>query len=460
MDSILQGVKTIHFVGIGGIGVSGLALLLKEQGFIVRGSDSKESPATQLLRDNGIEVFIGHADSYVKADTDLLAYSSAIRQDNPEMQTALARGIKTVKRGQLLGEVCEDKKTIAIAGSHGKTTTTSMTAFLLDTLGLNPTFFVGGIPLNYAHARNAVTGSDYFAIETDESDGSFLYYKPWVSIITNVDKEHMDHYADLSELHLSFMQFAMQTKEKVIGCGDDPCVRNILDKVSGISYGFGEHNRMRAMNSYFDGKFNHFDYYDDSQKIVSVKVPLLGVHNILNSLAVLSFIKYAGFDVERAAKALADFRGTKRRFQVKCQVGGVMFVDDYGHHPTEIAAVLKAARQLNPKRVVALFQPHRYSRVKSLQEEFSRCFTSADEVIITDIYAASESPIIGVNSESLCKSIQTFVHGAVRYVPKDDLISQVPGYLREGDICIALGAGDINVIAEEIANEFKKRSGK
>jgi len=456
MDKLLHGVKAIHFIGIGGIGVSGLALLLKEKGYVVRGSDARDSSNMQLLRDNGIEVFVGHSAGHLREDIGLVAYSSAIKEDNPEMSAARQRALPCVTRGRLLGEVCEDKRTIAIAGSHGKTTTTSMTAFILDRLGLNPTYFVGGIPLNYEHARNAVIGSDYFVIETDESDGSFLHYHPWVSVITNVDKEHMDHYSTVEELQRCFMRFAGQTREKVIGCGDDPCVRNIVEKCGGISYGFGEHNRMRALNSHFDGKFNHFDFYCDGQKLASVKVPLLGVHNILNSLAVLSFIKYIGQDINTAVEALADFRGTKRRFQLQGAVNGVIFVDDYGHHPTEIAAVLKAARQLNPTRVIALFQPHRYTRVKSLYEEFSRCFTSADEVIVTDIYAASETPIIGVDAQSLAKDIQKFVHGTVHYVPKDELVKEVPRYLSSGDICIALGAGDINSIALGIADAFKK----
>ena len=434
--------------------MTGLALLLHDKGYRVRGSDIKDGSNTQILRNEGIEVLLGHQKEQVKPDTELVVYSSAVKDDNPEIVEAKKLSIPIIKRGQLLGEVCEDKKTVAVAGSHGKTTTSALIAYILETMGYAPAFYVGGIPLN--HSRNAFWGGDYFVIETDESDGSFLYYHPWVSVITNIDKEHIDHYGGVDELRRAFIQFARQTKGKVIGCGDDPWVGEIISSVNGITYGFSESNVLRAQNLIFDGGVNKYDLYIDSQFICGVKVPLLGLHNILNSLGALAVIYNMGDDMVRAAKAVEGFKSTKRRFQVKANINGVTFVDDYGHHPTEIAAVLAAARQLNPKRVVAMVQPHRYSRVKSLYHEFTTCFKDADLVVVTDIYAASETPLEGLTGERLSVDIAKKSKAHVEYIARDRLLREVPALLKEGDICIALGAGDINIIAEGVADEFKK----
>jgi len=458
MERFLPGIKTVHFVGIGGIGMTGLALLLNDKGYRVRGSDLKEGPNTQILRNEGIEVFLGHKKEQVKADTELVVYSSAVKEDNPEIVEAKNLAIPIVKRGRLLGEVCADKKTVAVAGSHGKTTTSALIAYILEVMGYAPAFYIGGIPLN--HSRNAFWGGEYFVIETDESDGSFLYYHPWVSVITNIDKEHIDHYGGVDELRRAFIQFAGQTREKTIGCGDDPWVRDTISSVNGITYGFDESNVVRAQNLTFDGAANKYDLYIDAKFICAVKIPLLGLHNVLNSLGALAVIYHMGEDILRAAKIIDSFKSTKRRFQVKAEINGVTFVDDYGHHPTEIAAVLAAARQLKPKRVVVLLQPHRYSRVKSLYHEFTTCLKDADLVVVTDIYAASELPMEGLTGERLSADIAKKSDAHVEYITRDRLCREVPRLLQDGDICIALGAGDINIIAEGIADEFKKLTQK
>lgn len=453
MDEVLSTIKNIHLVGIGGIGMSGLALLLKEKGFNVKGSDVEDSYITKMLKDRGVEVYLGHKRENIAKDTHLVCYSSAIKEDNPEIQEAKKRGLSVLQRGKLLGLISWDKKTIAVSGSHGKTTTSSLIGFLLTSLGFKPTVFVGGIPLNYKY--NAWWGNEYFVIEADESDGSFLYYNPWVSVITNIDHEHLDYYKNIETLKGNFLQFAYQTKELTIGCGDDPFVYEIIKKAKGISYGIGSHNKIRAKDFYYDGEFSCFDFFIDDKFIKQVKIPLLGKHNALNTLAVLSFFNHINEDINKVIDALKYFKGTKRRFQIKKKIGDITFVDDYAHHPTEIDAVLSAARYLNPKRLFVIFQPHRYSRVENLYKDFARCFTQADELVVTDIYAASEFNLKKTDAKSLSKEIQNNFKGAVTHIPKGKLISEIPSRLKEGDLVLGLGAGDINNIMDGIINEFE-----
>lgn len=474
MAQVLSGVKNIHLIGIGGIGVSGLALLLKDKGYNVKGSDTQENYTTKMLRDAGITVYIGHRAQNLGVSTDLVCYSSAVKSDNPEILEAIKNNITILPRGKLLGLLCADKKTIAVSGSHGKTTTTALIGYLLTALGYKPTVFVGGLPLNYE--RNAWWGDEYFVIETDESDGSFLSYNPWVSIITNVDHEHLDYHKTIENLKASFLQFACQTKGVVIGCVDDLVVDNILRKINtagndfsnalnAISYGFGKNSKMKAADISFealdiDGAqgpvgFTSFDFFTEKKFVSRIHTPLLGTHNVLNTLAVLSFFYYLGEDLVRVAELLKYFKGTKRRFQIKKKLGGVVFVDDYAHHPTEIAAVLEASRYLHPKRIFAIFQPHRFSRVKSLCKEFSHCFARADELIVTDIYSASEKELEGVNARFLTEEISRNFKGKVNYIPKERLVSEIPLFLEEGDIVIGLGAGDINTVMDGIIHEFE-----
>jgi len=453
MDKVLSTIKNIHLIGIGGIGMSGLALLLREKGFNVAGSDVVESYITKMLKERGIKIYIGHRQENVAKDTHLVCYSSAIKEDNPEMQEAKTRDLSILQRGKLLGLISWDKKTIAISGSHGKTTTSSLIGFLLTSLGFKPTVFVGGIPLNYKY--NAWWGNEYFVIEADESDGSFLYYNPWVSIITNIDYEHLDYYKNIETLKGNFLQFAYQTRALAIGCGDDPFVYEIIKKAKGVSYGMGAHNKLRAEDFHYDGQFSCFNFFIDDKLVREVKIPLLGKHNALNTLAVLSFFNYLNEDLNKVIDALKYFKGTKRRFQIKKKIGSITFVDDYAHHPTEIDAVLKAARYLDPKRLFVIFQPHRYSRVENLRKDFARCFTQADELVVTDIYAASEPNTKKIDAQSLSKEIQNNFKGTVTHIPKEKLISEIPLRLKEGDLVMGIGAGDINSIMDGIINEFE-----
>ncbi|UCD15514.1 MAG: UDP-N-acetylmuramate--L-alanine ligase [Candidatus Omnitrophota bacterium] len=455
MEKILSGVKNIYLIGIGGIGMSGLAHLLKDRGFNIKGSDICDSSYVKMVREAGIEVFIGHNKENITQDIDLVGYSSAVKEDNPEILQARRRGITVLKRAELLGLLSWDRKIIAVAGSHGKTTTTSLIGYLLTSLGYQPAMFVGGFPLNYA--RNAWWGKDYFVIETDESDASFLYYNPWVSIITNIDYEHLDHHKTMENLRDSFLKFAYQTKEKVFGWGECLFVRQIISEVGGWSFGWGKDNKVSGRNFRFEKGMSNFDLFVDEEFIAPVSTHLLGESNATNILAAFSFFHFIGQDLEKVSRLLEKFKGIKRRFQIKGEVAGVVFVDDYAHHPTEIRAVLKAARYLKPKRVVVICQPHRFSRLKLLYEEFLRCFSLADELIITDIYSASEKETPEVNVEVFRDNIAKDFNGRVRYIASQSLAQQVPSYLREGDLCLGIGAGNINVLMDEIMVEVKDR---
>jgi UDP-N-acetylmuramate--alanine ligase len=454
MEKVLSGIRKIYLIGIGGVGMSGLALLLKEKGFLVLGSDLAESFYTKILQDRGIRVFIGHSKDHISCDIDLLAFSSAVKDDNPELEEAKRRNISILKRGELLAKLCKGKKTVAVAGSHGKTTTTSLLGYLLTSLGYKPAVFLGGTALNYS--CTAWWGDDYFVIETDESDGSFLYCNPWISIITNIDCEHIDHYKTIGNLRTSFLKFARQTKDKVFGWGDHSFLSEIVSGVGGLTFGWGQNNMVRADNFRFDGYHSCFDLYINNKFANPIKSPLLGKHNCLNVLAVFAFFSYLGEDLEKIAKALLDFKGTKRRFQIKEKVDGVTFVDDYAHHPTEIRAVLSAAKLLGPKRVVAILQPHRFSRIKLLYEEFSQCFGDADELIITDIYSAHEKDTAGLDGSQLTEAIGKNFCRPLTYIAKDELSKKAPYHFKTGDLVLALGAGDINILLGDIINEFKR----
>ena len=452
MEEVLRRVKRIHLIGIGGIGMSGLAFLLKEKGFEVSGSDVASSYVIDKLKEAGIEVQLNHHEDNVKM-ADLVCFSSAIKEDNPEIAYAKNKDITLMHRSELLAVISSKRKTIAVTGSHGKTTTTSLLGFVLSSLGYNPAVFVGGIPLNYD--THAWWGHEYFVIEADESDGSFLQYEPKVSIITNIDYEHMDHYKNMDVLKNSFLQFAEKTHEMVIGCGDDPALLNILEKVPSITYGLEGHNRVRAENIKFCDGFMIFDLIVDGKR-TQVKTALIGEHNVLNTLAVIAFLLYKQENLEVAIETMKEFKGVKRRLQTKANIAGITFMEDYAHHPTEIKAILKAVRLLGSKRIVAVFQPHRFSRIKLLYDEFARCLDIADVVIVTDIYAASEKEIEGISGKFLYEKIKQNPKIEAHFIPRNELIEGIRNYIREGDLVLGLGAGDINTVIDRVADEFRK----
>ncbi len=441
-------------MGIGGVGMMGLAFLLRDRGFIVSGSDIKESKNIMALRKEDFKVYVGHRRENIYG-AQLLCYSSAVKEDNIEILEAKRKGIEVIKRAELLSWISLNAKNIVISGSHGKTTTSALIAFVLTKLGYAPNVFIGGISLDFG--RYAWSGKDLFVIEADESDGSFLYYNPWIFVVTNIDYEHLDFYKSFENLYNSFYKLMLNTRSLTIGCGDDKNVRQLLEKVSSCSYGFLKSNTIRAENVRFYSKYTVFDLILKEKKVKGIELSLLGEHNVLNALAVISLCSYLGEDIFNIIPLLREFKGTSRRFQFKANIGGIIFVDDYAHHPTEISATLKAARQLLPKRLVVIIQPHRYSRVKLLYREFAKCFYSCDYLVVTDIYSAGETSQEGINGHFLAKEIKKYFSNVV-YIPKEKLPFEVPLLLKEGDLVMGLGAGDINIIMDTILKEISLKT--
>ena len=453
MEEIIPKGGHVHLIGIGGVGMSGLALLLKEKGYTVSGSDLKESYYLAKVRQAGVKVKIGHCRDNASG-ADLVCYSSAVKDDNPELVFARDQGIALIGRGSLLAALSRDKKVIAVSGSHGKTTTSALLTFLLSSCGYEPAAFIGAQPCNYEQA--AWWGNDFFVIEADESDGSFLSYSPWVAIVTNIDKEHMDFYKTEQKLTEMFSCFFSSAQELAIAWGDLPQMRSLLRDRPFLTYGFEPHNQVRAGNVRVCGKYTLFDLRAGETLYRDIKIMLPGEHNVLNACAALSFFYHIKEDLNKVISFLAEFKSTKRRFQRKGSCRGIDFVDDYAHHPTEIKATLKAAAALNPERIVALFQPHRFSRVSALQQEFSLSFADADLLVLTDVYAASEVRPDDFDEEKFRKEIKNKFSGQFEYIPKHRLAAEVPLLLHEGDLVIGLGAGDINTVLDEIFREYQK----
>lgn len=454
----LENVKKIHLIGAGGAGMSGLACLLQDKGFLVQGSDIVWSHKAKELQKRGIKIYIGHKKSNIDSKVDLVCYSSAVSAGNSELKEAQKKKIKIIKRGELLACLCCGLKTIAVSGSHGKTTVVTLLNYLFKKAGYNPTVFIGGLPVD--GSLPAVWGRDFSIIETDESDGTFLELKPYLSIITNIDQEHLDYYQNFSNLKNSFLAFAKNTQDKVFGCGDNIAVRNILSKTSGFSFGLGSANCFRAENLSLSQDSTCFDLYKNQKFLFSLKTSLFGAHNCLNILAALSVFDHLEIDLKKVAGYLSGFKGVKRRFQTVGKFFGVTFIDDYAHHPTAIKATLDAARSLSGGRLFVILQPHRPSRVKDLFGEFSKCLKEADLAVVTDIYKASERNLKGINSLRLVEEAKKKGLQQVFYLKKEELVSKIPFLIKENDLVICLGAGDISKELEKIIYAFKKNRGK
>ncbi len=449
--------RHIHFIGIGGIGVSAIAQLVLKQGEIVSGSDVKESPITQKLTSLGARIVIGHHAGNIKG-ADLVVYSSAIRQDNPEMAAARQAGIPVKRRAEFLSDLMKDRTVITITGAHGKTTTSSLAAKLLMAAGLHPTVAVGGILRE--DGDNAKLGkSDYFVAEADESDGTFLCYTPTYSIITNIDQEHMDFYKTTDNLLRSFATFIGQTKKG--GCvfyfNDDEALKEIVVKsrVRAVSFGFSESADYYPKNISLAQCRLTFTCMKGAKEMGEISLGLMGRHNVSNCLAVIALGDELGLDFSRIRASLRGFRGVERRFQVKHEDKDILIVDDYGHHPTEISATIEAAKVCPRSRLVVVFQPHRYSRTKLLLEKFAKSFLKSDYLIITDIYAAGEEPIEGVSAQGLVECVRRQMRSPVVYVPKNEIIGRLKKELRENDLVLFLGAGDITKISDEFSKDFQ-----
>ena len=439
-------IRRIHMVGIGGAGMSGIAEVLLNQGYEVSGSDMSDSAVVRHLRDLGAHVAVGHAAENV-GDVQVLVKSTAINDENPELIEARRRNIAIIPRAEMLAELMRLRQGIAIAGTHGKTTTTSLTASIFDTAELDPTVIIGG-RLN-AYGTNAHLGhGEYLIAEADESDGSFLCLLPIINVVTNVDEDHLDHYKTRQGIDDAFVQFMNNVPFYGLNivCGDDPGVRALLARVKRpvLTYGFAEDNVLRAVPLEC-GVRNNFEVWRNGVKLGQVSLPQPGRHNMLNALAAIGAAMEVDISFEKCAEGLNGFGGVGRRFEFKGEKGGVTVVDDYGHHPAEIAATLATARQVFPgRRIVAAFQPHRFSRTQAHFGEFCKVFDNVDQLLLTEIYAASEKPIPGVSGQSLAQGIrQVSITPVEYYQTLNDLAAALPNVLREGDVLLTLGAGSI-----------------
>jgi UDP-N-acetylmuramate--alanine ligase len=451
--------KDIHLIGIGGIGMSAIAQLLLNKGWRVSGCDLKENELIKNLRQIGASVWIGHNPQHLEA-VDTLVYSSAIPADNPEIQEARRRGIRLMKRAQILSLLMQDKTVVTVTGMHGKTTTASLASHLLSEAGLFPTIAVGGILQNLG--GNALMGEGrFFVAEADESDGSFLYYHPDYSIITNIDYEHLDYYKDFDSVLETFRRFINQTMDG--GClfcwRDDAYLSNLLRdyKRRVVFFGLGENAELYALNIKFSGLTSEFDCLRDRRFIGHFRIGLGGRHNILNALAVVALGLELGIEVERISSALINYQGTRRRLQVKFKSKEFLVLDDYGHHPTEIKATIEAARLLNPGRLLVIFQPHRYTRTKLLLDSFASSFDFADFVIITDTYPAGEAPIKGANGYSIYEKLKARQRlKKLKFLQKEKIVDYVLKVLNPADVILVLGAGDITCVGDELAEVLKR----
>lgn len=453
-------IKHYHLIGIGGIGMSGIAKLLLRKGIEVSGSDIKESKTIGELRELGAKVFIGHNREYIK-DVDSIIYSSAIKDDNPEIVEAKRLNLPLLKRAQALADLMQDKTVITITGSHGKTTTTSLVSYLLLESGLYPTVAIGGTLRNID--TNAYLGNgNYFVAEADESDGSFLYYQPRYSIITNIDYEHIDFYKNFENEINAFREFLNNTQEGgcIIACADDDNLKDMLRyyKNRYILFGLGDCADIYPKNIEFEGLVSCFECFYKNKFIDRFNLSLGGLHNISNALSVIVLGLELGIDLRLIKKTLNDYRGVNRRLEIKFDNNGILVIDDYAHHPTEIKATLKAVKNLRKTRIIAIFQPHRYTRTKLLLDEFARAFGLADYLIITDIYSASEPPIEGINAKCLYDKIKKYTPDKeITLLAKENIVSHILEIIERHDLIITLGAGDISKISDELVENLKRK---
>jgi UDP-N-acetylmuramate--alanine ligase len=442
----------IHFVGIGGIGMSGIAEIMLRIGYAVHGSDAKASANTERLESLGAKIFIGHDAEHLDG-ASAVVFSTAIKGDNPEILAARERRLPLVRRAEMLGELMRLQFSVAVGGTHGKTTTTSMIAALLDAGGMDPTVVNGGI-IN-AYGANAKVGEgDWMVVEADESDGTFLRLKSTVAVVTNIDPEHLDHYGDFDAVKKAFQDFVENIPFYgfAVLCTDHPEVQAMTARIENrrlVSYGLNPQAEVRAVNIAMGAGGSDFDVTvtplnGEPTIMADMHLPMAGEHNVTNALAAIAVARELGVGEAAIREGLSGFAGVRRRFTLTGEAGGVRIIDDYGHHPVEIAAALRSARAVSNGRVIAVVQPHRYSRLSGLFEEFCACFNDADAVIVADVYPAGEAPIEGASRDGLVEGLRRWGHR--RVIPlegPDALASIVAEEARAGDLVVLLGAGDI-----------------
>ena len=453
--------RRIHFVGIGGIGMSGIAEILLNLGYAISGSDLRKSSLTDRLGGMGAQIFEGHAAGNIKG-ADAVVVSSAIPTDNPELAAAGEQQIPVISRGELLAELMRLKYGIAIAGSHGKTTTASMAAAVLHAAEKDPTVVVGGRVASMG--SNARLGnSDFLLVEADESDGSFLQLTPILALVTSIDREHLDHYSSFQAVQDAFVEFANKVPfyGSAIAAIDDPCVRQILPRIRRRlrTYGLAPDADLIAAKVECGHMKSRFELLYQGRELGKFSVQGVGEHNVLNAMGAVLVGLELEIPIERIRLGLESFRGVERRFQIRGERGGVTVIDDYGHHPTEIAATLAAARHCDFKRIHVVFQPHRYSRTHLLAKDFGACFGDCDHLHVVDIYPAGEPPIPGVSAEKLVEEVRASGHPAAEYVTSlDEAVEKAVAGAHGGDAILTLGAGNISQVAEKIVSRLESHA--
>ncbi|MGM0599789.1 MAG: UDP-N-acetylmuramate--L-alanine ligase [Candidatus Rifleibacteriota bacterium] len=455
--------KGIHFIGIGGVGMSGLALIFLHKGYSISGSDVFDNERVAELKHLGAQIFTGHHESNLPENTEKVVVSTAIKQNNPELLKARELGLPIIHRSDLLAELFLDsEKGIAVAGCHGKTTVSSMIATILKYAEKDPTCVIGG-HVNALNSNACAGSSDLFVAEADESDATFLKYFPQFAVITNIDNDHMDHYSSIDAIVKAFEVFASHANPEgaLFYCADDPITRNLAlpETTSSISYGINIPSDIMAENVKHHPYGSTFTLSIGGLKKADFQMAVPGRHNILNALPAIGFCLEIGLTVEQIQRGLLKFTGAGRRFEIKGEFEGVTIIDDYGHHPNEIKATLEAAQSLNARRVVVVFQPHRYSRTQFLSREFGRCFDFCDKLFITDIYAASEKPIPGVTSKVILDHMPVAHRRKVKMVKNvEDVKLHLLDYIEPGDVVLTMGAGNVTKLGPEILLSMKSRT--
>lgn len=461
---MFSNIKKVHFVGIGGIGMSGIAEILINMGFTVSGSDKNLSEITDRLKKLGAKIYKGHSASNVK-DVDVLVYSSAVKLDNPEIIKANQKKIPVIRRAEMLAELMKMKYGIGIAGTHGKTTTTSMIGLILTEAKMDPTIIVGG-KLSGLGGTNARLGQgDFIVVEADEFDRSFLQLHPSIAIITTLEREHLDIYSDLDDIKKAFIEYANKVPFYgfVVLCLDEDALLDIIPQINKkvITYGLTSQSDLYAIDVHYNQQMSEFTILYKGENLGKVELNVPGVHNIRNALAAIATAIELNVPIKTIKNAIKSFSGVYRRFEIKAKIGNNMIVDDYAHHPTEVSATLLAAKTGWKKRVIAIFQPHTYTRTRDFYQDFGKSFFNADMLIVTDIYPAREEPIQGVDGELIASAAKNYGHKNVYYIKdKKDIPSFIEKNIGNNDLIITLGAGDIYKYGEEIINKLKKSKGK
>ncbi len=451
-------IKKIHFIGLGGIGISGMAELLHILGFKISGSDLRRSEITDKLERAGIRFYEGHHPENIN-DCDMVVYSSAVRPDNPEIEAAHSRSIPVIRRAEMLGELLKVAEiSIAVAGTHGKTTTSSMIGAMLTTARRDPTMVIGGIVRSLGTSARRGQG-DIIVVEADEFDRSFLSLRPTVAVITNIDPEHLDCYENLDDLSQAFTLFANAVPfyGRVVACLDEPNVQTLLPQLQRpvTTYGLEPQADVRARKAVYHETRAEFELLVTGEEPVQVELQVPGEHNVKNALAAVAVGLELEVSLADTLTGLSQFTGVNRRFEITETIGNVIFVDDYAHHPREVAVVLQAARLGWDRRLVAVFQPHLYTRTRDFHEEFARSFLASDVLVVTEVYPAREEPIEGITGELITNDTTRFGHKRVTYTPdKNDLPGTVSGLIKEGDMVITMGAGDITRYNQKIRKAY------